>query len=256
MKIQVSAKTPDSFVTRRTRAPRPPRTTAPYNEDVKTPDNWIKRHPHLIRLTGKHPFNVEANLPEMFDYGFIGPVNLHIVRNHGAVPRLKWETHRISFGGNVPKPFDIGMDELVAMPTARLSTNIPRPSTNTPRPSRHLDRIHTSNVCTPRLSTHLRSTHTLYELYKATLGLKHGWRANGGSLWRRPWPEETFPALVVCAGNRRKEQNMIKRSIGFNWGPCGIGNTMWKGVPLRLLLNRAGRGSFVHVSFVYSSTCH
>jgi DMSO/TMAO reductase YedYZ molybdopterin-dependent catalytic subunit len=51
---------------------------------------------------------------------------------------------------------------------------------------------------------------------------------------------ETFPALVVCAGNRRKEQNMIKKSIGFNWGPCGIGNTMWKGVPLRLLLNRAG----------------
>jgi len=33
---------------------------------------------------------------------------------------------------------------------------------------------------------------------------------------------------------------MIKKSIGFNWGPCGIGNTMWKGVPLRLLLNRAG----------------
>mmetsp|Transcript_6864 Transcript_6864/g.10604 ORF Transcript_6864/g.10604 Transcript_6864/m.10604 type:complete len:105 (+) Transcript_6864:197-511(+) len=37
--------------------------------DVKTPDNWIKRHPHMIRLTGKHPFNVEAPLPEMFDYG-------------------------------------------------------------------------------------------------------------------------------------------------------------------------------------------
>ena len=35
--------------------------------DVKTPDNWVKRHPNLIRLTGKHPFNVEAPLPELFD---------------------------------------------------------------------------------------------------------------------------------------------------------------------------------------------
>ena len=53
-------------------------------------------------------------------------------------------------------------------------------------------------------------------------------------------PTETFPCLVVCAGNRRKEQNMIKKSIGFNWGPSAVGNTYWKGVPLRLLLNRAG----------------
>jgi len=34
---------------------------------------------------------------------------------------------------------------------------------------------------------------------------------------------------VVCAGNRRKEQNMIKKSIGFNWGPAAVGNTYWKG---------------------------
>jgi hypothetical protein len=47
-------------------------------------------------------------------------VNLHIVRNHGAVPRIQWETHRIAFSGNVPKPFSIGMDELVAMPTVGL----------------------------------------------------------------------------------------------------------------------------------------
>jgi DMSO/TMAO reductase YedYZ molybdopterin-dependent catalytic subunit len=33
---------------------------------------------------------------------------------------------------------------------------------------------------------------------------------------------------------------MIKKSIGFNWGPSAVGNTYWKGVPLRLLLNRAG----------------
>ena len=53
-------------------------------------------------------------------------------------------------------------------------------------------------------------------------------------------PSDCFPCLVVCAGNRRKEQNMIKKSIGFNWGPAAVGNTYWKGVPLRLILNRAG----------------
>jgi len=136
--------------------------------DAKTPDNWVKRHPNLIRLTGKHPFNVEASLPELFDYGFISPVNLHIVRNHGAVPKLEWDTHRIKINGNVKKPYDIGMDELSKL------------------------------------------------------------------------PYEQFPCLVVCAGNRRKEQNMIKSSIGFNWGPCAVGNTYWKGVPLRVLLNKAG----------------
>ena len=67
--------------------------------DEKTPDNWVKRHPNLIRLTGKHPFNVEASLPELIDYGFISPVNLHIVRNHGAVPKLSWETHSIECAG-------------------------------------------------------------------------------------------------------------------------------------------------------------
>lgn len=116
---------------------------------------WVKRHPHLIRLTGKHPFNVEAPLPEMYDYGFISPVNLHIVRNHGAVPKLNWETHKITVNGNVKKPFEIGMFELAAMESI------------------------------------------------------------------------TFPMLLVCAGNRRKEQNMIKKSVGFNWGPCAVGNTYW-----------------------------
>ena len=31
-------------------------------------------------------------------------------------------------------------------------------------------------------------------------------------------PKVTRPVLLVCAGNRRKEQNMRKKTIGFNWG--------------------------------------
>jgi hypothetical protein len=31
--------------------------------DVGTADDWIRRHPELVRLTGRHPFNSEAPLP-------------------------------------------------------------------------------------------------------------------------------------------------------------------------------------------------
>lgn len=38
-----------------------------YLQDVQTPDNWVKRHPALIRLTGKHPFNSEGYLTPLFN---------------------------------------------------------------------------------------------------------------------------------------------------------------------------------------------
>ncbi len=31
--------------------------------DVGTADDWIRRHPELVRLTGRHPFNSEVPLP-------------------------------------------------------------------------------------------------------------------------------------------------------------------------------------------------
>lgn len=34
-------------------------------------------------------------------------------------------------------------------------------------------------------------------------------------------PSHTIPVTICCAGNRRKEQNMIRPSIGFSWGPAG-----------------------------------
>lgn len=36
-------------------------------KDLRTPDNWVKRNPKLIRLTGQHPFNVEPDLDELFN---------------------------------------------------------------------------------------------------------------------------------------------------------------------------------------------
>ena len=52
----------------------------------RTPDEWIPRHPDLVRLTGRHPFNVEPPLSKLMEQGFITPAALHYVRNHGANP--------------------------------------------------------------------------------------------------------------------------------------------------------------------------
>jgi nitrate reductase (NAD(P)H) len=49
-----------------------------------------------------------------------------------------------------------------------------------------------------------------------------------------------FPVTLVCAGNRRKEQNMVKQTIGFNWGAAGVSTSVWRGVLLRDVLKRCG----------------
>ncbi|XP_043715008.1 nitrate reductase [NADH]-like [Telopea speciosissima] len=54
------------------------------------------------------------------------------------------------------------------------------------------------------------------------------------------FPSCEFPVTLVCAGNRRKEQNMVKKTIGFNWGAAGISTSVWRGVRLRDVLKRCG----------------
>lgn len=72
------------------------RTTIAIDEaDQFTPDNWLPRSDHLIRLTGKHPLNAESELTTLYEGGLITPNELHYVRNHGAVPRLLWEFHEL-----------------------------------------------------------------------------------------------------------------------------------------------------------------
>lgn len=64
-------------------------------QDQFSPDNWLPRSSWLIRLTGKHPLNAEPQLSHLFGAGLITPNELHYVRNHGAVPRLLWEFHKL-----------------------------------------------------------------------------------------------------------------------------------------------------------------
>ncbi|CAG8456356.1 537_t:CDS:2 [Acaulospora colombiana] len=135
--------------------------------DLNTPDSWIPRHKELIRLTGKHPLNCEPPLP-MLMQSFITPTPLHYVRNHGPVPKLHWDTHRVVVDGLVKEPLNLSMANVVQ------------------------------------------------------------------------FPYREFPMTMVCAGNRRKEQNMIKQTIGFNWGSAACSTALWKGVPLCHVLKLAG----------------
>jgi nitrate reductase (NAD(P)H) len=142
--------------------------TAIHKDDERSPDDWIPRRPELIRLTGRHPFNVEPPLPLSMAKGFMTPVGLHFVRNHGAVPKLRWDQHKLTINGLVNAPQTFTMDELLKLPTHDVT------------------------------------------------------------------------CLLVCAGNRRKEQNMVKKTIGFNWGHSACSCSTWTGVRLCDLLRLCG----------------
>ncbi|EFX05421.1 nitrate reductase [Grosmannia clavigera kw1407] len=49
----------------------------------------------------------------------------------------------------------------------------------------------------------------------------------------------TYPVTLVCAGNRRKEQNIVRKTNGFSWGASGLSTALWTGVALSDLLERA-----------------
>lgn len=48
----------------------------------------------------------------------------------------------------------------------------------------------------------------------------------------------TLPITLVCAGNRRKEQNVFRQSLGFSWGPAGLSTGLFTGVYLADILER------------------
>jgi nitrate reductase (NAD(P)H) len=156
------------------RYPLPPTSNPPtevLREDLKTPDSHVPRDPRLIRLTGIHPFNVEAPLSALYDEGFLTTPELFYVRNHGHVPEVDdtsipdWE---FSIEGLVKKPITMTLSQLLA-----------------------------------------------------------------------DYEQITAPITLVCAGNRRKEQNQVRKSKGFSWGAAGVSTALWTGVPMLELLKRA-----------------
>lgn len=154
--------------------PLPPPTSIPTHVldiDKDTPDSLVPRDPRLIRLTGVHPFNVEAPLSALFDEGFLTSPELFYVRNHGYVPHVtdeeipEWE---FSVEGLVDKPMTITLRQLMT-----------------------------------------------------------------------EYGQITCPVTLVCAGNRRKEQNVVRKSKGFSWGAAGLSTALFTGVMLSDVIKRA-----------------
>jgi nitrate reductase (NAD(P)H) len=53
-------------------------------------------------------------------------------------------------------------------------------------------------------------------------------------------PTVSQPITLQCAGNRRKEQNLIQKGVGFNWGCAAASTAIWTGVPLIELFKYVG----------------
>lgn len=49
----------------------------------------------------------------------------------------------------------------------------------------------------------------------------------------------TAPVTLVCAGNRRKEQNQVRKSKGFSWGAAGVSTALFTGPMMMDIINRA-----------------
>lgn len=58
----------------------------------------------------------------------------------------------------------------------------------------------------------------------------------------RAMPALRFPVTFACDGNRRRELNALKHSKGFGWGAGAVSTSIWKGVPLRYLIETACGG--------------
>jgi len=49
----------------------------------------------------------------------------------------------------------------------------------------------------------------------------------------------TCPITLVCAGNRRKEQNQVRKSKGFSWGAAGVSTALFTGVAMSDVIKKA-----------------
>ncbi|KAL5353758.1 hypothetical protein ACLOAV_001800 [Pseudogymnoascus australis] len=139
--------------------------------DKETPDRHVPRDPRLIRLTGVHPFNVEAPLTDLFNDGFLTSSQLFYVRNHGPVPEVQdheiptWE---LSIEGLVEHPITLSFRQIL-----------------------------------------------------------------------QQFDQVTQPVTLVCAGNRRKEQNQVRKSNGFSWGAAGVSTALFTGPMMADIIRRA-----------------
>lgn len=53
------------------------------------------------------------------------------------------------------------------------------------------------------------------------------------------YEQVTYPVTLVCAGNRRKEQNVVRKSKGFSWGSAGLATALFTGVVMADVIKKA-----------------
>ena len=78
------------------------------------------RSPHTAPPTPTQP----TPSPPPQASGFITQTSLHFVRNHGAVPRREWASHRVAVTGMVDNPLDLSMEELLALPARSVTVTM------------------------------------------------------------------------------------------------------------------------------------
>lgn len=181
-------------------------------KDVGTPDEWVPRHPDLVRLTGRHPFNCEPPLTKLLDAGAVTarvaardapsiprltrspapqPAAIHYVRNHGAAPKREWV--RVPRVATAARSFHWPLTPLC------------RPRTPSPSAARAADYaamvLRDADSARPA-GPFPSKTYSMDELVAL--------------------PSHTLPVLLVCAGNRRKEENMVKQTIGCAHAGCAV----------------------------------
>ena len=146
-------------------------------------------------------------------------------------------------------------------PKAILSEDLKTPNKHVPRDPRliRLTGIHPFNVEPPLSALYDEGFLTSPELFYVR---NHGavpdvddasipdWEFSIEGLVKKPmtmtleqlladYEQITVPITLVCAGNRRKEQNQGRKSKGFSWGGAGVSTALWTGVPMMELLRRA-----------------
>jgi hypothetical protein len=157
---------------------------------------------------------------------------MHYVRNHGAVPRLEWSTHKIVIEELPPVNANAGTTTDTGIGDTGSSH---AQSTSKPH-SDNADQQHKATATTTSSNTSTK-TSTQLEATPATRTVELTMEQLAAL------PAVTIPITLMCDGNRRKEMNMIRPTRGFSWGPGAASCALWKGVPLHIVLGKARRQS-------------
>ncbi|KAJ5915748.1 hypothetical protein N7466_011681 [Penicillium verhagenii] len=160
-----------------------------------------------------------------------------------------------------PKEYDIPLPPPSVNPTEILEVDKGTPDSHVPRDPRliRLTGIHPFNVEPPLSALYKEGFLTSPELFYVR---NHGpvpqvrdedipnWELSIEGLVETPitlsfrdilqkYDQITTPITLVCAGNRRKEQNTVRKSKGFSWGPAGLSTALWTGPMMADILRSA-----------------